>query len=324
VFSECLAQGIVGRMNQAMAELLSPALLESAPLFFFESYELVTDARLAVFHTEPFDSPQLGKLQGNTYRKPNALTFVMPRTRDGAINGLAVQDQRINPGFGMLSIVAADSPPSTFLHEFGHDLGFPHAGNAKGVGNYKYGYCGGFEFQPPACGCEYASYMTVGDGSSFPATDGCPVCTGSVATTFKTPFFGPHFARILECWLSRRLDAPDVSFGDGDCGARVRGAAIPCYETPAEGGSTCKCPTGEIFSAPDCSDANLDARSSLAQASCPYLSCPALAGRPGLSCTGLAGSQIECRCEGDSNLFYMSDCSMLTSEVATSFCGAAP
>ena len=304
-FNECFARGVVKKLNQALSELIA-----DAPLFRFESFEIVTDPKLATFHSNPTSDYETQHLQGNTYRRGNTMTFVMPSTYSGSLAGAAFNAQSLNPDFGMLAIAVPLSSIQVFTHEFGHAIGFPHAGNAAGVGTFTYDGCGGVTLDPPACLCEGMNYMSA---NSFADTTGCNSCALATLSTYATPFFGPKYAAIAECWLTRRLQASSVSFLDADCFAIVGSNVTTCTELEA-GAVACACPSGKIFAVDDCTDANQAARNAAASAACERITCPPPPERPGVFCQGLAGAPtIACTCEDHSQQFYLGkDCSTLT------------
>ena len=306
-FNECYARGIVRLMNAALAELIP-----NAPHFRFESFELVADDRLSTFHSDPtYSGYELQHLYGNTYRRGNTMTFVMPSITAGPIAGLAIEDQSLNPDFGMLAIAVPITGIPTLLHEFGHGIGFPHAGNATGVGLANYTRCDGVTLDPPACLCEQTNFMSTVD--SFAETEGCDACLPTAGTTFNTAFFGPKFADIAACWVTRRLQPSDVGFVEGDCFGLVDSNVATCFEMEGAG-VACTCPSGQAFAVDDCTDASQDARNAAASAVCDRITCEPPPERPGVVCKGLAGGPtIACTCEDTSQNFYLgNDCSTLT------------
>jgi len=319
-FTECHARGVVRMMNEKLAELIS-----DAPPFHFESFDIVVDPLLYNWDSTSGGGSnyQMQHLQGPTYRVPNTMTFTMPSLAHGDASGLSLEDQRLSPDFGMLSIALPMQGTYVFLHEFGHDLGFPHAGNAAGVGTSQYDGCGGVTLDPPACLCEYANYMSI--GTSFPDTSGCAACEYSEGTTWDTPFFGPKYAAIAECWLTRRLEPSPVAFVDGDCFGLTGSDFAACKQLEA-GAVTCQCPSGQLFSFADCSDATQDARNAATIASCDHITCAPPPERPGVVCDGLAGTtNIQCTCEDHSTLFYLgSDCSTLSLDAIEQICPTPP
>jgi len=315
-FNECFARGIVKQMNQALRELIA-----DAPLFHFESFEVVTDPKLAVYHSDPSSDYEAQHLQGNTYRRGNTMTFVMPSTYSGTIAGSAFNAQSLNPDFGMLAIAVPLASVQVFLHEFGHAIGFPHAGNAAGVGTFTYDGCGGVTLAPPACLCEGANYMSSG---AFPDTSGCSSCAIATRSTYATPFFGPKYAAIAQCWLTRRLESSPITFLNADCFAIVGSAVATCTEAEP-GAVTCACPSGQIFTVDSCTDATQTARNAAAGAACDRIKCPPPPERPGVVCEGLVGAPtIPCTCEDHSQQFYLGkdDCSTLTLANIEHFCPA--
>lgn len=306
-FNECFARGIVRLMNSSLAELVP-----DAPHFRFESFELVADDRLAVFESQTtYSGYQLQHLMGNTYRRGDTMTFVMPSQYHGSVAGLADEDQRLNPDFGMLALAVPLSGAATLLHELGHAVGFPHAGNAAGVGVVEYEGCGGVTLDPPACLCEPTSFMST--YATFAETSGCDACETARGSTFDTEFFGPKYAAIAACWVSRRLEPSDLGFVEGDCFGLTDGNISTCFETE-DGKVACKCPSGQPFSVDDCTDASQPARNAATAATCDRISCPPPAERAGVVCKGLAGGPtIECTCEDGKTFFYLGpDCSTLT------------
>jgi len=314
-FNACFARGVVELMNSALAELIPDALT-----FHFESLELVVDPELAAFQYDGDGAGyDLQHLEGDTYRRPNTVTFVMPTTGEGAL-GAAFQDQRMNDDAGIAAVVVPAGGPAVFLHELGHAIGFPHTGTAADVPSFQYEGCGGVTIEPPVCSCEGANFMTVGTGTVLPA-EGCDACTPAERSTFETPFFGPQLAAIAECWLTRRLMPPDITFLDGDCFAIVENAVSICQQTE-EDLVTCQCPSGQIFGVSDCTDASQSDRDRAASAACDRISCTVPSERPGVVCESLAGwSNIECTCEDPSQKFYLgSDCSSLSLAAIQQFC----
>jgi hypothetical protein len=254
----------------------------------------------------------------------NTMTFVMPSLYHGAAAGLAFVDQRLSPDNGMLAIAVPLSGVATFLHEFGHGIGFDHAGNAAGVGTYNYDGCGGVSIAPPACLCEEANYMST--NGSFAATTGCDACDAASHTTWDTPFYGPKLAAITECWLTRRLEPSDIIFVDADCFGIVESLDFATCKELEQGVVQCECPSGQLFSATDCSDASQAERDAAASATCDRITCPPPPERPGVFCEGLVGGHgIQCTCEDPSQKFSLgTDCSPLTLAAIEQFCPPPP
>jgi hypothetical protein len=313
VYTECIARGVVDRMNQKLADLV-----DEPPFFVFESFEVRYEPELAVFATSSTQSNgwQLGKLEGPDFRKPNTMTFVMPRSRAGDYAGLALQGQRLNPDFGMLAIAVADAGPGVLLHEFGHALGFPHIGELATVGTVSALECD-LSVTPEACTCEPDNFMWTG---AFEPS-GCPKCTSAVSSnTYDTPLFGPFFKRILECWIAHRLEPSPIQFIDAECAAIGISELIPCnYDDNQQ--LICTCPSGTKFPVDTCLDEGQDARNAAADAACEALTCPVPANRPDVACTGLVGAkQIECICsQNNGQRFYATECSQVQAGI-DAFC----
>jgi len=307
-FNECHARGIVRLMNDALAELIP-----NAPHFRFQSFEIIADERLAVFHSDPtYSGYELQHLLGSKYRVGNTMTFLMPSIAYGPVVGLTwTQDERLNPDFGMAAVAVPGGGTSVFLHEFGHGVGFPHAGNAAGVEPYDYPGCGGVTIEPPACSCEPQNFMWT--GSSFVESPGCEPCAFTPETTFATEYFGPKFAEIAACWVTRRLEPSDIGFVDGDCFGLVDYSLATCKEMEGAG-VTCACPSGQIFVVDDCTDAGQDARNAATSEACDRITCTPPPERPGVECKGLAGTpSIGCTCDDGVQHFSLGpDCSTLT------------
>ena len=308
-FNECFARGIVRLMNESLTELTA-----DAPHFRFQSLEIIADDRLATFHSDPnYSGYELQHLLGSKYRVGNTMTFLMPSAALGPVGGLTwTQDERLNPDFGMAAVaVPSAGGTMVFLHEFGHGVGFPHAGNAAYGERYEYPGCGGVTIDPPACSCETQNFMET--AGSFTATSGCEPCTDVPDTTFDTEYFGPKFAEIAACWVTRRLEPSDIGFVDGDCFGLVDSSIATCKEMEGAG-VTCACPSGQIFVVDDCTDAGQDARNAATSEACDRITCPPPPERPGVVCQALAGAPtIWCTCEDPAQGFSVgSDCSGLT------------
>ena len=315
-FNECFARGIVRLMNESLAELIP-----NAPHFRFQSLEIIADDRLATFHSDPsYSGYELQHLLGSKYRVNNTMTFLMPTVQDGPTAGLVwTEDERLSPDFGMAAIVVPAAGSTVFLHEFGHGVGFPHATNAANVEPDEYQGCGGVTVEPPACACETQNFMEI--PGSFAASSGCEPCTDVPNTTFDTDYFGPKFAAIAACWVTRRLEPSDIGFVDGDCFGLVDSSISTCKEMEGVG-VTCVCPSGQVFVVDDCTDASQDARNAATSEACDRITCPPPPERPGVVCKALAGApSIWCTCEDPSQGFSLgSDCSALTLDAIERLC----
>lgn len=132
-WSECTARRYLERTNAAFKELLG----SETPLFAFDSYEAIADARF----TRSFGEEIAALLDER--KVVGKMTVVVVQSINGDIAGVASKMQPVpDEDDGDLAVIEAGTPWQVLAHEVGHAVGFPHVAGWNAGAMAKYDCCG--------------------------------------------------------------------------------------------------------------------------------------------------------------------------------------